>query len=61
MEVENLGGQIKVHSPRGLDVTLPASPAGQNVRYGEPPYALVFDGREALWFVTGKPPLNCRR
>ncbi|MCB1418874.1 MAG: hypothetical protein KDJ74_07675 [Notoacmeibacter sp.] len=61
MQVENLGSQIKVRSPRGLDLTLPASPPGQYTRYGEPPYALVFDGREALWFVTGKAPLNCRR
>lgn len=61
LSVENLGAQIKVMTPEGSEVLLPASPPGQNARYGEGMLALVFDGREALWFVTGKTPLNCKR
>lgn len=61
MTVRRIGDAIEVNSPRGVDVTLPASPPGSRERYGEGLYAVVFNGREALWFVTGKPPLNCRR
>lgn len=61
LRVENLGRSVKLLTPRGLEVTLPASPPDSTTRYGEPPYALVLDGREALWFVTGKEPLTCRR
>ncbi|MFP1630602.1 hypothetical protein ACLB6G_02595 [Zhengella sp. ZM62] len=61
MTVRRTGDAIEVRSPRGVDVTLPASPPGSRERYGEGLYAVVFNGREALWFVTGKPPLNCRR
>ncbi len=61
LTVENLGSQIKVVTPEGTEVVLPASPPGQNARYGEGMLALVFDGREALWFVTGKTPLTCKR
>ena len=61
MTVRRVGETVQVSSPRGVDVTLPASPPGSRERYGEGLYAVVFNGREALWFVTGKPPLNCRR
>lgn len=61
MTVRRVGEAVEVSSPRGVDVTLPASPPGSRERYGEGLYAVVFNGREALWFVTGKPPLNCRR
>ncbi|MEX0343415.1 MAG: hypothetical protein AB3N20_00720 [Rhizobiaceae bacterium] len=61
LSVRRLSGAIEVLSPRGIEVRLPASPPGQTARYGAPPYALVFDNREALWFVTGKRPLSCRR
>ncbi len=61
LSVRRLSGAIEVLSPRGVEVRLPASPPGQTGRYGAPPYALVFDNREALWFVTGKRPISCRR
>lgn len=61
MTVINNGSSIHVLSPRGTEVDLPASPPGSRTRYGEGLYAVVFEGREALWFVTGKQPLNCRR
>lgn len=61
LSVRRLSGAIEVLSPRGIEVRLPASPPGQTARYGVAPYALVFDNREALWFVTGKRPISCRR
>lgn len=61
LRVRRLAGAVEVQSPRGVEVRLPASPPGQTARYGEPPYALLFDNREVLWFVTGKRPLSCRR
>lgn len=61
MTVENGRGKVHVLSPRGLDVELPASPPTQASRYGDAPYALVMERDEALWMVTGKMPLNCRR
>lgn len=61
LSVRRLSGAVEILSPRGVEVRLPASPSGQTARYGAPPYALVFDNREALWFVTGKRPISCRR
>lgn len=61
MRVRNLGNAVQVTSPQGEELTLPASPPGSVSRYGAAPYALVFDGREALWFKTGGPPVSCRR
>ncbi|MFC5586566.1 hypothetical protein ACFPOD_15735 [Nitratireductor kimnyeongensis] len=52
---------IFVVSPRGLELDLPASPPGQSVRYGESLYAVVIEGSEALWMVSGKVPITCRR
>ena len=61
LKIQNKGTSVTVVSPRGVEVTLPASPPGSRARYSAPPYALVLDGREALWFVTGKAPLACKR
>ncbi|WP_281435886.1 hypothetical protein [Oricola nitratireducens] len=40
---------------------MPASPAGQSTRYSEGIYALILEGRDATWFVSGEVPLECRR
>ncbi len=61
LTVQRLGAEVDVVSPRGVQVRLPASPPGQSARFGEPPYALLFDEREILWFVTGKKPIACAR
>ncbi len=61
LTVRRLGGSVDVVSPRGIETRLPASPPGQSARYGTPPYALVIDRGEALWFVTGKRPIACKR
>lgn len=61
LTVENFQTSVHVISSRGMDVELPASPPGSRSRYGEAPYALLLNGREALWLETGKSPLSCRR
>lgn len=61
MTVEAVQDKVHVVSPRGLDVELPASPPTQHSRYGAPPYALVIEGTEALWMVSGKEPITCNR
>ena len=59
--VETLGTSVRVVGPDGETVDLPASPANQQSRFGEPPYAIVPEGREALFMKNGSPPLTCQR
>ncbi|MEP9374641.1 hypothetical protein [Mesorhizobium sp. KR1-2] len=59
--VDNFRTSVQVVDPEGDSVELPASPATQQSRYGQTPYALVLDGNEALYMKSGKQPLNCRR
>jgi hypothetical protein len=60
LEVENLGSSVNVTSPAGASVSLQAL-AGSRSRYAEGQTAMVFNGREALFMVTGKTPLECKR
>jgi hypothetical protein len=60
LQVENLGSSVNVTSPGGASVSLPAL-AGSRSRYSEGQTAMVFNGREALFMVTGKTPLECKR
>lgn len=59
--VENQRSSVLLVDPQGENVTLPASPAAQQTRYGLTGYALVLEGRDALYMKGGKPPVNCRR
>lgn len=61
LTVDNFRTSVQVVDPEGESVELPASPATQQSRYGQTPYALVLDGDEALYMKNGKQPLNCRR
>jgi hypothetical protein len=60
LEVENLGSSVNVTSPAGASISLPAL-SGSRSRYAEGQTAMVFNGREALFMVTGKTPLECKR
>ena len=61
LTVENMRSSVLLVDPQGESVTLPASPAAQRTRYGQTGYALVLEGRDALYMKGGKPPLNCSR
>lgn len=59
INLEDFGTSVHIIDSRGVDVVLPASPPEQKSRYGQPGYALVLEGRKALWMVSGKRPVNC--
>lgn len=61
LQVESLGSSVTVTRQDGSVVALPALPAGSRSRYSEGQTALVFDGRDALFMITGKPPMECKR
>ena len=61
LKVESLGSSVNVTQDNGNVIALPALPVGSRSRYSEGQAALVFNGREALFMVTGKPPLECKR
>ncbi|SFT39398.1 hypothetical protein [Mesorhizobium sp. YR577] len=61
LTVDNFRTSVKLVDPEGESVDLPASPATQQSRYGETPYALVLDGKEALYMKSGKEPVTCNR
>lgn len=61
LTVENMRSSVLLVDPQGESVMLPASPVSQQTRYGQPGYALVLEGRDALYMKGGKPPLTCRR
>jgi hypothetical protein len=59
--LENFRTSVHVVDTRGVDVELPAAPPNQTARYGEPGYALILERGTALWMVSGKRPVNCKR
>lgn len=69
IRVENFGGRVRVTEaipdpkhPEILQrdpVELTASPPNQRNRYGIEGYALVIEGREALWMRAGAVPRTC--
>ena len=61
LEVESAGSSVNVTTDNGSVLKLPSLPAGSRSRYSEGQAALVFNGREALFMITGKPPLECKR
>ena len=61
MTIRNLGMALEVSDTRGVKTELPPDPPGQRERYGKTGYALVFAGRTASWFASGKVPTDCRR
>ena len=61
LKVESLGSKVSVTQDNGSAITLPAFPAGSRSRYSQGQAALVFNGRDALFMITGRPPLECKR
>lgn len=60
LTVENRGSSVTVASG-DESVELPAAPSDQASRYSESVYALLLEGREAVWFAGRKPPVTCTR
>ncbi len=61
LTIENMKTSVRLTEPDGTIVDLPAAPASQHSRFGQPPYALVLEGKEALLMKNGKEPLTCMR
>ncbi|MBS9722235.1 hypothetical protein JYU29_16190 [Tianweitania sp. BSSL-BM11] len=59
--VESLGNAVRVLGTDGASIDLPASPPSQNARFGGSNQAIVLEGGEALYMVSGKPTLSCQR
>ena len=59
--VESLDSAVRVLGTDGVATDLPASPPTQNARFGGSNQAIVLEGGEALYMVSGKPTLNCTR
>jgi hypothetical protein len=59
--LEDFRTSVHVVDAKDVDVELPAAPPDQTTRYGQPGYALILEKGTALWMVTGKRPVNCRR
>lgn len=55
------GARVQARDSRGHGATMPASPPGQTTRYAEGIHALILEGRDATWFVSGQKPMECRR
>lgn len=62
ISLENNRTSVRLVEEASAEVyDLPASPPTQNSRYGEGGYALVVEGREALWMKGNNTPMTCRR
>ncbi|MFZ2100831.1 MAG: hypothetical protein WAU86_09735 [Oricola sp.] len=59
--VRRAGPMVTVTDSRGIEATIPASPPGQSTRYAEGIYALILEGGNATWFVSGQVPVECGR
>ena len=54
-------GLISVARSDGTVLDLPAVESGSESRYSQGQVAVVFDGSNALYMDTGKPPMECKR
>lgn len=61
LTVRNYGASVNVTTDDGKSTELPAVGNNSKSRFSLEQTAIVFDGPTALYMVTGKPPLDCRR
>jgi hypothetical protein len=59
--IEFLGSAIRLLAPDGTKEEYPASPAGQQNRFGDGPNAVVIEGSDALVMHGNQTPLTCVR
>lgn len=61
LQMRRAGSTVAITDSRGIEATLQASPAGQSTRFAEGIHALILEGSNATWFVSGQVPVECRR
>jgi len=61
IRIEFVGTAIRLLSVDGTAEELPASPPGQQNRFGDGPNAVVIEGSEALIMHGNQTPLTCVR
>jgi membrane-bound inhibitor of C-type lysozyme len=61
LAIDKKPGLITVTTADGVALDLPAVERGSESRYSQGQVALVFDGSNALYMDTGKPPMECKR
>lgn len=61
IQVDLTGAGIRVTEADGSVLELPASPPGQQTRFGEGVSAIVIEGREALYMRGRREPWTCTR
>lgn len=61
LSIDKKAGLISVARADGTVLDLPAVEKGSESRYSQGQVAVVFDGSNALFMDTGKPPMECKR
>jgi hypothetical protein len=61
VKIDNLGTSIRIVGPDGEGADLPASPPGQNRRYGPASNTITIEGDEAAFTRNGRPVVTCTR
>lgn len=61
LAIDKKPGLISVTRSDGTVLDLSAVESGSESRYSQGQVALVFDGSNALYMDTGKPPMECKR
>jgi len=60
LDVRRVPGGVQVTGPDGEVTVLPPAPPNQSNRFGREGYALVLEGRTALFMKAGVVPLDCQ-
>lgn len=61
LAIDKKPGQISVARADGTVLELAAVESGSESRFSHGQVAVVFDGSNALYMDTGKPPMECKR
>lgn len=61
LAIDKKPGLISVARADGTILDLAAVESGSESRYSQGQVAVVFDGSNALYMDTGKPPMECKR
>ncbi|HWK13161.1 MAG TPA: hypothetical protein VNS02_02110 [Rhizobiaceae bacterium] len=59
LDIRRVSGGVQVTEPDGDVTVLPPAPPNQSNRFGRQGFALVLEGRTALFMKAGAVPLDC--